>query len=336
MALIADLHLHSRYSRATSPRMELKSLAQTAAKKGIDIVGSGDFTHPEWFSYLKENLVPAEPGLFKLKDGKDNKVRFILSCEVSCIYSKGGRVRKVHHIILAPSLESAEKINKKLALYGNLAADGRPIFGADSLAILKIVLHADPSCLFIPAHAWTPWFAIFGSKSGFNSIQECFGDYSTYIYAVETGLSSDPAMNWRLSALDKITLVSFSDAHSPEKLGREATVFNTAPDFYEIVKAIKTKDPEKILYTIEFFPQEGKYHYDGHRLCGLSFSPSESKENNNLCPRCGRVLTIGVLSRVEELADRPEGVKPQNAIPYKSIVPLQEIIAEVLKQGVGS
>ncbi len=331
MPLFTDLHLHSRFSRATSKDMVPQIMAEFAQEKGLDILGTGDFTHPEWFSILKEELKEAEPGLYKLKKASYN-TRFLLSCEVSCVYSKGGKIRKIHHIILAPSFEAVEKINKKLAIIGNLSSDGRPILGADSRKILEIVLWADENCLLIPAHAWTPWFAIFGSKSGFDSIEECFEDYSRYIYAIETGLSSDPPMNWRISALDKVALVSFSDAHSPDKLAREATVFETKLDYYEIAQAIKSKDPRKLLYTLEFFPQEGKYHYDGHRLCQVSMSPKEREEVKGLCPKCSRELTIGVLSRVEMLADRPPGFKPQGAIPYKNLVPLKEIIASVLSQ----
>lgn len=341
MKFVADLHLHSKYSRATSRNMDLEHLDRFARLKGIKVMGTGDFTHPEWFQELKEKLEPAEAGLFKLKNPlpdqeQGGETRFMLTTEVSCIYSKGNRVRKIHHIIFAPSFEVVEKINVPLGWIGNLAADGRPIFGADSQEIIKIVLAADENCLLIPAHLWTPWFSLFGSRSGFDSIEECFGGYSKYIYAGETGLSSDPAMNWRLSALDKIALISNSDSHSPAKIGREANVFDTELSYQGIVGAIKTRDPQKFLSTIEFFPQEGKYHYDGHRSCGVSLSPSETKQYNGLCPSCGRSLTIGVLSRVEELADRPEGFKPEGAVPFKSLVPLEEIIADAMGQNVGT
>lgn len=339
MKFAADFHIHSKYSRATSPSMDLENLDRWARIKGIRILGSGDFTHPEWFKELKEKLEPAEPGLFKLKSGEGyplGPTRFILTSEISCIYSKKNKVRKIHIIIFAPSFEAVEKINTKLGQIGNLKADGRPILGLDAKELVKIVLSISEDCLVVPGHAWTPWFSVFGSKSGFNSLEECFEEYSKYIYAIETGLSSDPAMNWRLSQLDKITLISNSDAHSGPKLGREANVFDTEISYQGIFDAIKSKDPKKFLYTIEFFPEEGKYHYDGHRLCNLSLSPQESKKYNNICPRCSKPLVIGVLNRVEELADRPQGFVPESAIPFKSLIPLEEIIAESIGASVAS
>lgn len=309
--------------------MDLENLDKWAKIKGIKVLGTGDFTHPEWFKNLKEKLEPVEAGLFKLKNSV-SETRFLLTVEISCIYSKNNRVRRVHILIFAPSFTAVEKINAHLDWIGNLKADGRPILGLDAKELTKIVLDASEDCLVIPAHAWTPWFAIFGSKSGFDSIEECFDEYTKYIYAIETGLSSDPAMNWRLSALDKITLISNSDSHSLAKIGREANVFDTEISYPAIAEAIKTKDPSKFLYTVEFFPEEGKYHYDGHRVCGVSFHPSESKKYNNICPKCGKILTIGVLSRVEELADRPVGYRPENAIPFKSLIPLEEVIAGAL------
>jgi uncharacterized protein (TIGR00375 family) len=329
MKFIADFHIHSKYSRATSPAMDLENLDRWAKIKGIKVLGTGDFTHPKWFGELKGKLEPAEPGLFKLKNDNES-TRFLFTSEISCIYSKSGKVRKIHIIIFAPSFEAVEKINTQLELVGNLKADGRPILGLDAKELAKIVLEADKNCLIVPAHAWTPWFAIFGSKSGFDSIEECFGDYSKHIFAIETGLSSDPKMNWRLSQLDKITLISNSDAHSPQKLGREANVFNTELSYDAIIQAIKKRDKTKFLYTIEFFPEEGKYHYDGHASCGLSCSPVESKKHNNICPRCGKSLVIGVLNRVEKLADRPEGFVPKNSVPFKNLIPLQEVIAGAL------
>jgi uncharacterized protein (TIGR00375 family) len=344
MQFIADFHLHSKYSRATSKDMNLENLAQWAKIKGIKVLGTSDFTHPEWFKEIKEKLEPAETGLYKLKSeirnskfetnskfkilNSKNDTRFILTAEISCIYSKAGKIRKIHLIIFAPSFEVVEKINAHLGWIGNLKSDGRPILGLDAKELAKIVLGISDDCLIVPAHAWTPWFSVFGSKSGFNSIEECFEDYSKYIYAIETGLSSNPEMNWRLSKLDNIALISNSDAHSPAKIGREANVFDTELSYPAVISAIKSKDPKRFLYTIEFFPEEGKYHYDGHRLCGISLSPQESKKYNNICPSCGRPLTIGVLNRVEELANRPEKFKPENAIPYKSLVPLTEIIAD--------
>lgn len=329
MKFVADFHIHSKYSRATSPLMDLENLDRWAKIKGINVLGTGDFTHPRWFEDIKKELRPAEPGLFKLKNS-DSGTRFILTSEISCIYSKKGKVRKVHIIIFAPSIEAAEKINKKLGEIGNLMADGRPILGLDAKELARIALEADKDCLVVPAHAWTPWFSVFGSKSGFNSLEECFEEYTKYIYAIETGLSSDPAMNWRLSQLDKITLISNSDSHSLPKIGREANVFDTELSYKGIADALKTKDKKKFLYTIEFFPEEGKYHYDGHRLCGVSLKPQESKKYNNICPRCGKPLIIGVLNRVDELADRPEGFTPENAIPFKNLIPLNEVIAESL------
>jgi len=335
MQFFADFHLHSKYSRATSPQMDLENLDKWAKIKGIKVLGTADFSHPEWFQSLKEKLEPAEPGLFKLKNN-DSGTRFILTAEISCIYSKGGRVRKIHILIFAPDFETVEKINTQLGWIGNLKSDGRPILGLDAKELAKIVLNTCENCFIVPAHLWTPYFGLLGSKSGFDSIEECFEEYSKNIYAGETGLSSDPLMNWRLSALDKITLISNSDSHSPQKLGREANVFDTELSYSAIIEAIKSKDPQKFLYTIEFFPQEGKYHFDGHRNCNISLSPAETKKYNGICPLCGRPLTVGVLNRVEQLADRPGGFNPQGTIPYKSLIPLAEIIAEVLGAGVGT
>jgi len=335
MKFIADLHVHSKYSRATSSQADLENYAKSAKEKGILVVGTGDFTHPQWLQEIKEKLEPAEEGLFKLKNS-DNPTRFLLSTEISCIYSKNGAVRKIHLVILAPSIEAVEKINTQLGWIGNLKADGRPTLGLDAKELLKIVLNVCQDCLVIPAHIWTPWFSLFGSRSGFDSIEECFEEYSKYIYAGETGLSADPKMCWRISELDKITLISNSDAHSPQKLGREANVFDTELSYYAIIDAIKKKNKEKFLYTIEFYPEEGKYHYDGHRNCGVRVSPKEAKKYNNVCPVCGRPLTLGVLHRVEDLADREEGFVPENAISYKSLVPLQEIVAEAISQTPGT
>lgn len=329
MQFVADFHIHSKYSRATSKEMNLEQLDKWAKLKGIKVLSCGDFTHPEWFKELKEKLEEQEPGLYKLKNSASG-TRFILTTEISCIYSKKNKVRKIHILIFAPSLESAEKINANLSWIGNLKADGRPILGIDAKELAKIVLNVSEECLVVPAHAWTPWFSIFGSKSGFDSIEECFEEYSKYIYAIETGLSSSPGMNWRLSTLDKITLISNSDSHSARKIGREANVFDTELSFAAIAEAIKNKNPQKLLYTVEFFPEEGKYHWDGHRLCQVSLAPEESKKSQNICPKCGKNLTIGVLNRIEELADRPDGSKPPQAIPFKSLIPLEEIIADAL------
>ncbi|OGZ85287.1 MAG: DNA helicase UvrD [Candidatus Staskawiczbacteria bacterium RIFOXYD1_FULL_39_28] len=335
MKFVGDFHIHSKYSRAVSPSMDLDNLDRWAVIKGIKVMGTGDFTHPKWFGEIKEKLEPAEAGLFKLR-GADSPTRFLLTSEISCIYKKGGKVRKVHIIIFAPSIEAVDKINTQLNKIGNLHSDGRPILGLDAKELTKIVLDADKNCLVVPAHAWTPWFAVFGSKSGFDSLEDCFDEYTKYIYAIETGLSSDPAMNWRLSQLDNVTLISNSDSHSPQKIGREANVFDAELSYAGIADAIKTKDKNKFLYTIEFFPEEGKYHFDGHKDCSLSFSPKESKKHGNVCPKCKKPLIIGVLSRVNELADRPEGFVPKNAVPFRSLIPLNEIIAESIGTTVAS
>ncbi len=335
MKFAADFHIHSKYSRATSLRSNLEGFGQKAMEKGILVIGTGDFTHPLWFKELKEKLEPAEPGLFTLKDSLI-QTRFILTSEISCIYSKNNGVRKVHIVVLAPSFESVEKINTQLGWIGNLKSDGRPILGLDAKELAKIVFNADPENVVMPAHAWTPWFGIFGSKSGFDSLEECFEELTPKIFCIETGLSSDPLMNWQISQLDRIALVSNSDAHSPEKLGREANIFDTELSYKGIVDAIKTKDGTKFLYTIEFYPEEGKYHYDGHRLCNISLTPEESKKYNNMCPVCGKPLILGVLNRVNQLADRKPGFKPDNAIPYKSLIPLEEVIADSLGQNVGT
>jgi uncharacterized protein (TIGR00375 family) len=311
--------------------MDLENLDKWAKIKGIKVLGTSDFTHPQWLENIKEKLEPAEPGLLKLKKG-DGETRFLLSTEISCIYSKGGKVRKIHIIIFAPSFDTVEKINVQLSWIGNLKSDGRPILGLDAKELAKIVLNASPDCLLIPAHAWTPWFSIFGSKSGFDSIEECFEEYTKEIYVIETGLSSNPEMNWRLSALDKIALISNSDSHSPQKIGREANVFDTEISYKAIIEAIKLRDPKRFLYTIEFFPEEGKYHFDGHRNCNVKLKPEETKKYNGICPVCGKPLTIGVLNRVEALSDRGEGFKLEGAVPFKSLVPLGEIIADAISR----
>ncbi|MEK7482444.1 MAG: endonuclease Q family protein [Patescibacteria group bacterium] len=348
MKFIADFHIHSKYSRATSKDMTLEMLNKWAKIKGVQVLGTGDFTHPAWLKELKEKLEPLDNGLFKLKNdlpapaspaGGDEAGAdgfFILTAEISCIYSKNGRVRKVHMLILAPSFSAVEKINTRLALIGNLKADGRPILGLDAKELTKIVLDASPECLAVPGHIWTPWFSVFGSKSGFDSLEECFEEYTKYIYAGETGLSSDPAMNWRWSELDKIALISNSDAHSPQKIGREANVFDTEISYPAISQAIKDKDPSKFLFTIEFFPEEGKYHFDGHRACKIRCSPEQAKKYNNICPNCGRPLTLGVLHRVDDLADRQENERPASAIPFRNLIPLREIIGEAFGVGPAS
>lgn len=324
MEFIADFHIHSKYSRATSKDISPEILDYWAKTKGIKVLGTGDFTHPAWLQELKAKLKEAEPGFYKIED---DGTRFVLSSEISCIYSKKGKVRKIHIVVLSPSFDDVEKINESLGRIGNLKSDGRPILGLDAKELVKIILETSPRSFIIPAHIWTPWFSLFGSRSGFDSLEECFEEYSKHIFAAETGLSSDPPLNWKLSALDNITLVSNSDAHSPRKLGREANVFDTELSYTGIIEAIKSKDPKKFLYTIEFFPQEGKYHYDGHRTCDLRVSPEEAERYNNICPRCGKPLTLGVCHRVRELADKEKGT---GVIPFKSLIPLEEVIAESL------
>jgi len=335
MRFIADFHLHSKFSRATSKDMEVETLARWAKRKGIDLLGTGDFTHPTYFAELRSKLEPLGNGLFKLKKG-DLDVQYILTAEVSNIYTQNGKGRRIHNLIFAPSFEVVEAIRSKLSNLGKLSSDGRPIFSFTARELTKMILDISGDCLIIPAHAWTPWFSIFGANSGFDSIEECFGEMSSYIHAIETGLSSDPEMNWRLSALDSITLLSNSDAHSPNRLGREANVFDCALDYWEIAEAIRMKDRRKLLFTIEFFPEEGKYHYDGHRQCGVIFSPSQTRASQYLCPNCHKKLTVGVMHRVEELADRSEGFIPKNAIPSIHLIPLEEIIAEALGVRVGT
>ncbi|MFH1940624.1 MAG: UvrD-helicase domain-containing protein [bacterium] len=345
MKFIADLHIHSHFSIATSKNLVPEHLHFWARKKGITVVGTGDFTHPGWLGELKEKLEPAEQGLFKLKEQYrlndtfhipspiQNDIRFILTAEISNIYKKGDCVRKVHNVIFAPSFEVVEKIQNALAKIGNITSDGRPILGLDSRDLLEIVLEASENIFFVPAHIWTPWFSALGSKSGFDSIEACYGDLSPHISAVETGLSSDPAMNWMCSFLDKYTLLSNSDAHSPEKLGREANFFDTALSYDAIIQAIREGDPERFLGTVEFFPQEGKYHYDGHRKCGICWDPVQTLKHQALCPVCGKSVTIGVMNRVAQLSDRQDPTQRQNPSPFYSLIPLKEILSEIA--GVG-
>ncbi len=344
MRFIADLHIHSKYSRACSKDCDLEHLTWWARRKGVTLVGTGDFTHPAWFDHLRETLVPAEPGLFRLRDDLDREiarklpprlanepVRFMLSVEISTIYKRGDRTRKIHHLIYVPGFAEAERFNARLGRIGNLGSDGRPILGLDSRDLLEITLESGEGSYLIPAHVWTPWFAVFGSKSGFDAIEECYVDLADHIFALETGLSSDPAMNWRVSALDRYRLVSNSDAHSPPILGREATVFDTGLDYFAVRDALRTGEGH--VGTLEFFPEEGKYHVDGHRKCGVRMEPRETRAVGGRCPECGKPLTVGVLSRVEDLADRPEGFRPEGAAGFESLVPLPEIMGEIL--GVG-
>ncbi len=321
--MIADLHIHSRYSRATSKEMIIPKIAEYAKLKGIGMVGTGDFTHPEWLKELKRNLKDTGNGIYEY-----NGVKFILNVEVNNIYTKKGKLRRLHILIFAPDFDTVDKINKYLGRYGKLASDGRPILSLDVYEMFKALLNISPDIFIIPAHIWTPWFSLFGANSGFDSLEECFGDLKDKFFAVETGLSSDPSMNWLWSCLDNYTLVSNSDAHSPSRLGREVNVFKEDLNYYQLRDVLKNKDKKKFLYTIEFYPQEGKYHFDGHRKCGVRLSPKEARFNNNLCPVCSRNLTIGVLHRIEALSDRDEGYVPDDAIPYKRLVPLEEVIAE--------
>jgi len=333
MEFIADFHIHSKYSRATSRNMDVKNLSEWAKLKGITLMGTGDFTHHLWLEELKHTCEDCGNGLYNY-----NGVYFILTAEVSSIYSKKGKTYRVHNVIIAPSFKSVDKINEKLGRLGNLASDGRPILGLDAAELARIVFDIDENCIIVPGHIWTPWFSLFGSMSGFDRIEDCFEEQTAKIFALETGLSSDPGMNWRLSALDKFTLISNSDSHSPQKIGREANVFNCDLDYKTIREVLRTKDKSRFLYTIEFFPEEGKYHFDGHRLCGIRWSPKETREHNGKCSKCGKPVTVGVVNRVEKLADRPEGFKPENAIPFKSMIPLDEIIADakgVAKTSVG-
>jgi uncharacterized protein (TIGR00375 family) len=315
--------------------MEVETLARWAKKKGISLLGTGDFTHPTYFAELRSKLEPLGNGLFKLKK-EDQGVQYILTTELCNIFTQNGKVRRIHNLIFAPSFEVVEAIRSKLGNLGKLSSDGRPIFSFPAKELLKMILDISADCLIIPAHAWTPWFSIFGANSGFDSIEECFGELSPHIHAIETGLSSDPEMNWRLSALDGITLLSNSDAHSPNRLGREANAFDCDLVYKEIIETIRKKDSKKLLFTIEFFPEEGKYHYDGHRQCGVISSPSQTKASQYLCPNCHKKLTVGVMHRVEELADRPKGFIPKKAIPSIHLIPLEEVIAEALGVRVGT
>ncbi|MGD9017970.1 MAG: UvrD-helicase domain-containing protein, partial [Desulfobacterales bacterium] len=345
MGFIADLHIHSRFSRATSKRLDLASLHHSAQCKGIAVLGTGDATHPEWMAEIKEKLEPAEDGLFKLKSplsaavddtvpkGCRRSVRFVLQSEISCIYKKHGRTRKNHHIVFFPDLSSQERFNRRLAGIGNIHSDGRPILGLDARDLLNEILETSSRGVLVPAHIWTPWFSLLGSKSGFDRLEDCFEDLSSHIFAVETGLSSDPSMNRRVSDLDGLTLISNSDAHSPAKLGREANLFDTDLSYGGLFDAIKWPASGGFLGTIEFFPEEGKYHLDGHRKCRVRLSPAETQSMEGFCPVCGKPLTLGVLHRVEALSDRPAGSLLPIAPPFTSLIPLVDILAEIFRCG---
>ena len=327
MRIITDLHLHSSYSRATSKEMNIESLSRNASLKGLNLLGSSDFTHPTWFNTLKEKLKEVgNTGIYQNKDG----FNFILSTEISSIYSQGNKGRRVHNIILAPNLDVVEQINSELSKHGRLDYDGRPIFGFSCIELVEMMRGVDKNIEIIPSHCLTPWFSVFGSKSGFDTVEECFGDQAKYIHALETGLSADPSMIHRVSKWDKYTLVSFSDSHSPWpwRIGRECCVFDLKElTFENIINTIKDNDISRFLMTIEFPPEGGKYHFTGHRNCNVSLNPKDAIKLNNICPVCKKELTVGVLQRVEELADRPEGFVPKDAIPFKTLLPLYEIIS---------
>lgn len=331
MPYVADLHIHSKYSIATSRDMEISSLAKWAGVKGVSMLGTGDFTHPLWMKELKTSLSPDGYGVYE-----HGGIRFILTAEVSNIYSKAGKTRKVHTMIFAPSFTSAGELNKALAPYGKLASDGRPILKLACDRMVKLAGKVDPDIFFVPSHAWTPHFGVFGSRSGFDSLEECFEDQTAKIFALETGLSSDPAMNRRWSKLDSLSLISNSDAHSPLKIGREANVFKGAIGYRDLIDILKTNDTKRFLYTIEFFPEEGKYHWDGHGPCRAPVSPKEAIRRKNLCRICGKPVTIGVAHRVEELADRPEGSRLKPRPPFKRAIGLLKIIGDAEGVGTGS
>lgn len=334
MKTIADLHIHSRFSMATSKEGTPENLDFWARKKGISLIGTGDFTHPVWREELKERLVSEGNGLYRLRDEyvkEDSRkfpgegTRFVVSGEISSIYKKNGKTRKVHNVILLPSLEAADAMAQRLEKIGNIHFDGRPILGLDSHDLLEMMLDVCPEGILIPAHIWTPHFSVLGAKSGFDSVEECFEELAPYIHALETGLSSDPAMNWRISKLDRYQLVSNSDAHSPSKLGREANLLDIDCSYEGLYRAIQTG--EGLEGTVEFFPEEGKYHFDGHRKCGVSLSPVEAERLGGICPVCGKKLTMGVDHRVEQLADREEGFVKEDGKKYESLVPLPEVIS---------
>lgn len=334
MQKIVDLHIHSKYSRATSPKMNVLELDKESRRKGIHLIGTGDFTHPAYLKELKAELSEDGSGFMELKKSSAG-TKFVLSTEIACIYKDKGQTRRIHMCYLLPTFKSAEKVIKKLEKRKcNLRSDGRPIIGLSVHDLTEIFLEADERTVIFPAHIWTPWFALFGSKSGYDRLEDCFEDLSRYIYAVETGLSSDPPMNWRLSALDDLCLISNSDAHSPANIGREANVFDFDRfDYQELYETLKNKDLQKFKYTIEFYPEEGRYHYDGHAKCKFSCPPQESEKQKNICPVCKKPMVLGVEHRVNDLADREVGYRPKNAIDFKSLVPFREIVAECLQRG---
>lgn len=351
MRIIADLQIHSKYSRACSQDLNPKNIGLWADKKGIQVIGTGDFTHPKWLKELKEALEETKPGLYRLKAKQEDsplagglssypQAYFMLTCEISSVYKQGDKLRRQHTCVFAPNFEAVDRFIAGLEKRGaNLKSDGRPITGIHCDELAKIALEADERNFIVPAHVWTPHFGLFGSLSGFDAVEEAFGDMAKHIFAIETGLSSDPKMNWQISSLDKYALVSNSDAHSLRKIGREANAFEIEENdlsYHSIIDAIKNKDPKKFLYTIEFFPEEGKYHLDGHADCKFSCEPPKTKKLGGICPKCGKKLLVGVLNRVAQLADRKCGFRPETAIPFKSVIPLEEIIAETFNVGAGS
>jgi DNA helicase II / ATP-dependent DNA helicase PcrA len=343
MSFYADLHLHSRYAWATSRNADLAELAFWARRKGIAVLGTGDFTHPTWFEELRGSLVPAEPGLLRLRDELDEAVvgrlppschgslRFLLAVEVSTAFHRGGRARRMHHLLYVPDLEAAAALNGRLGRRGTLAEDGRPTLAMDASDLLEATLDSGDGAYLVPAHVWTPWVGVLSATTGFDSIEDCYGELASHIFAVETGLSADPAMCWRVSALDRFRVVSYSDAHAPSRLGREATELDVDLDYFAIRRALETG--EGLLGTVEYFPEEGRYHLSGHRRCGVSLEPAEARKARMRCPVCGKRLTMGVLQRVDDLADRPAGARPPGGAGCRHLVPLPEVVAEVT--GVG-
>jgi len=329
--LVADFHVHSRYSRACSKDLSVAELAKWAKIKGIGVLGTGDFTHPLWMQELKDALRPTGRGLFEYEGA-----RFLLTSEVNTLFYKAGRAHQIHHLLFAPSFEAVDRMTRELEAFGSLSLDGRPTLQMEAWRLAEIVLGIEPRCAIVPAHAWTPWFSIFGSTSGFDAVEECFEHRAGDIFALETGLSSDPAMNWRVTALDRYALISNSDSHSARRIGREANVFDCEPDYDALLGALKRRDRTKFLSTLEFFPEEGKYHFDGHRRCKIRWSPQETKRHGFRCTACGRKVTVGVMHRVEALADRAEGMAPDGAAPFRHIVALEKIIADALGIGVGT
>ena len=332
MPTIADLHIHSKYSRATSRDLDLENLDKAAQRKGIDLLATADFTHPEWFAELKSKLTLQPNGFYKLNGGQ---TMFVLTTEIACIYKQDDKCRRIHLVVICPTLETVDKVNKILEKKGlNLKSDGRPIFGISAEEVAEIYLDADPKCLIIPAHIWTPWFSLYGAKSGFDSMKQCFGKQAKNIYAIETGLSSDPPMNWQISELNNRMILSNSDAHSCEKLGREANVFDFKPDEITYDKFYNSiKNNKNLLYTIEFHPEEGKYHAGGHRKCNIIATPDVWKKNKGICPKCNKPFVDGVMNRVAQLADQTEKSQEKKRVPFRSIVPLKELIGDALDIG---